>query len=119
VRESSSIPAKPASVLPLLSSMPMIIASSTGLSTLSLYRKSDEDTGFYQVTWFEEKALLLGIYEGGIFSLNDSGKVLWHIEKAWNDVFVSVDKEELRFMGYDEACFSVNKVTGQRRLLES
>lgn len=94
----------------------LVIASMNALDVLNLFRNHDEDAGFYQLSWLDDKTKLLGIYEGGFFLLSDRGSVVWHIDKNWDDIFVSANENDLLFIGYNKIPFHVDKITGQRRL---
>lgn len=66
---------------------------------LQLFRKPEDDQGFYRLELFPWRDGLLTLYESGTFLLDCEGNVVWHQRLDWGDVLVRHDDEKLYFVG--------------------
>lgn len=94
------------------------ISASPGLS-IELFRREDEDSGFYDIKAMEIIDALIVIYESGVFSVSRSGQVDWHVHKMWDDVFVSAREGNIFFLMSDGGYFSIDRISGARSLLQN
>lgn len=92
----------------------LVLGADGRVRTIALFRSRDEDGGFYTVDVLEVPDGLMMVYESGVCLIDEEGNPRWHLRKCWDDVLVSVDDAEARFLeGYD-AAFSIDLRTGQR-----
>lgn len=82
------------------------------LRTIDLYRKRDEDTGFYRVTFNVCEQLLLAVYEGGVLAMSTKGDVLWHRKKHWDDELLQIEGKRLVFLSEAGERFALNCENG-------
>ncbi len=80
-----------------------------------LFRREDEDIGFYAFKWIELDDHLMCIYESGVIGFDADAKPRWHINKYWDDVFQGITQDGLLFEGFDEQPFVIDPVDGTRR----
>lgn len=64
---------------------PMVLTSG-----IELHRDTNDDTGFYRVDFHECEGLLIAIYEGGVMAITDTGEVVWHRKKHWDDELLEI-----------------------------
>lgn len=77
------------------------ISSGSGINHTKLFRKINEDNGFYSFSWLLIKKKLIGIYESGVIAVNENGAVAWHIPKSWDDTLISKSEEKLTLLRED------------------
>lgn len=96
--------------------LPSIVMAGEGVSVkCDLFRKTDEDNGFYRTEWVDAGQRIFCIYESGIVAWNDAGEVLWHVRKFWDDVFTGVEADGLVFLMHDGQRIMINQSDGSRR----
>ncbi len=92
----------------------VVIISPRRLDPVDLHRKPDDDNGFHDFRWLEPGPHLIAIYEGGIFALDASSEVLWHVAKSWDDILDQVDGSGLHLVGHEQD-YLLDPADGSRR----
>jgi hypothetical protein len=92
----------------------IVIAHEEELLKVDLFRKATDDTGFYVTDWLEDGGHLFCIYEGGIMAFNRHGVVLWHIQKAWDDIFTGIENGDFVLMESDGQIIAIDNSNGSR-----
>jgi hypothetical protein len=67
------------------------------LSEISLFRRL-EDTEYWTTKIIEDRQRIIIVYESGVLALDEDLKVRWHRKKFFNDVFVGVEGDILKFV---------------------
>lgn len=93
----------------------MVIAHEKNLLKIDLFRKNTDDSGFYVTEWLEDHGLLFCIYEGGIIAFNHHGAMLWHIQKAWDDIFTSFENGDFILMDSNGKIIAIDSSNGARK----
>ena len=68
------------------------------VETLELHRAEGEDSGFHRVDFLDQKSSLIAVYESGVAALANSGKLMWHRKKYWDDEFLQISAGRLIFL---------------------
>ncbi|GAA4788646.1 hypothetical protein [Lysobacter hankyongensis] len=93
----------------------IVIVYEKKLLKIDLFRKATDDSGFYAIEWLEDDDRLFCIYEGGIISFNRHGEILWHIQKAWDDIFTSFENGDFILMEPDGKIIGIDSSNGFRK----
>jgi hypothetical protein len=94
----------------------IVIAGSGNLLKVDLFRKREEDTGFYMTEWMEFGQRLICVYESGIVAWSEDGHELWHIRKYWDDIFTGVEAGQLVLLREDGQRIIIDPSGGARDL---
>jgi hypothetical protein len=76
----------------------IVVVSEGEILKCDLFRKQNDDCGFYKTEWLDAGHRLFCVYESGILAWNEGGQQLWHISKFWDDVFAGFEGERLVLM---------------------
>lgn len=99
-----------------MAGLPAIVAShERELLKIDLFRKDTDDSGFYVTDWLEDDGHLFCIYEGGIVAFKHHGVMLWHLQKAWDDIFTSFENGDLVLMESDNKIIAIDRSNGSRK----
>jgi len=83
-----------------------------------LFRSKEDDQGFYRTNITDSEGSILVDYEGGLI-LVEGGKIVWHIEKLWNDQLRCIVNGSIVIDGLDEngddCTYEIDRMTGEKR----
>jgi hypothetical protein len=97
----------------------IVIAHEKELLKIDLFRRPTDDSGFYVTEWLEDDGHLFCIYEGGIIAFNRCGVMLWHIQKAWDDIFSGFENGDFVLMESDGKVIAIDSSNGLRKPIKN
>lgn len=89
------------------------LSDTDAAEAINLCRNSNEDSGFYHISFHELSGLLIVVYESGLFAISGEGKVVWHRKKKWDDILVSTHEDRLVFCTFEDDEFAICTHTGE------